>query len=325
MSAMPERPTPQQYVARLVVEAGARTAGHDAPAVGAQAVERLLALVEAASVPGRGTEYSAPLRLASGLLADLLLQRDPGPGEHRPVTWPRFRRKGVLVLGPHGAVRATRLANGLVGEEPPRPDQVVVLGLPLDEALADVWSGHVWQGENRTWGGMVSSLAARDRIPPRADAASIAARWSRIVGKDRVHLVTRPGTTPGITRAPFRVVHPPVTAAAIELVRATSSTLGILTDSATQTRVLEGVLRPLLEGDAGPRPRVQPELVPWLERRAAGVARRAAAGGYALHGDPADLAPGGTGSVTWPGSADAQAATLAVAVRTLLAICEETP
>ncbi|MDO7868304.1 hypothetical protein [Nocardioides jiangxiensis] len=307
--------TPQAYVARLAAEAG-----HGDPST----VDRLVTRVVAASVPGRGTEYSAPLRLASGLLADLLLERDPGPVEPAAAPWPRFRRKGVLVLGPHGAVRATRRANGL-GAAPPRPDRVVVLGLPLDEALADVWSGHVWQGENRTWGGMTSSLAARDRIPPRADATAIARRWSRVVGRDRVHLVTRPGTLEGITRTPFRVVHPPVTAAATELVRATSSTLGILTDASTHARVLDRVLRPMLEGDAGPRPRVQPTLLPWLDRRAQAMARRALAGGYALHGDAADLAPRRTGSVTWPGSADAQAATLAVAVRTLLAICEETP
>lgn len=310
--------TPQEYVARLVADAAAATT------VPAAAVDRLIARVEGSSVPGRGTESSAPLRLASGVLAEELLRHDPGPAP-TPGRAPKGPRRGLLVLGAPSMVAATRAANGLPELRPRHPGAVIVLARPLDEAIADVWASQVWQGMNRTWGGMTATLAARDRIPPQADAAWIAARWARRVGHDRVHLVTRPGPVVGIGRRPFHVVQPGIAAAPVELVRGVGQILGILTDPVTHRRVVDRVLRPLLADERGPGLVVRPRLQPWLERRAQEIVRGVREGGYALHGDPADLAPSGAGTVRWPGSARQEPATLAVAVRTLLALCEESP
>lgn len=308
--------TPQQHVAALVAEAGR---GHQQVVV-----DRLVERVRDASVPGRGTESSAPLRLASGLLAEELLRRDPGPepAPRRPVRAPR---RGVLLLGAPGAVSATRAANGLPLLPPARPTHVVVLARPLDEAIADVWARQVWGTADRTWGGMIRTLVDRNRLPADARAAAIARQWARRVGADRVHLVTRPGVTTGVTRAPLHVVHPPVRAADVELVRRVSETLGILAEPTTHVRVLERVLRPLLAAEEGPAPGIRPDVRPWLDRHAAAQADAARRGRYALHGDPADLAPSGVGTVMWPGSEHQEPHTLAVAVRSLLALCEESP
>jgi hypothetical protein len=308
--------TPQQHVAALVAEAGR---GHRQVVV-----DRLVERVRAASVPGRGTESSAPLRLASGVLAEELLCRDPGPdpAPRRPVRAPR---RGVLLVGAPCAVAATRVANGLPLLPPVRPTRVVVLARPLDEAIADVWASQVWATADRTWGGMIRTLVDRDRLPRDARAVAIARHWARRVGADRVHLVTRPGVTTGITRTPLHVVHPPVRAADVELVRRVSETLGILAEPATHVRVLDRVLRPLLAAEEGPAPGIRPDAQPWLDRHAVAQADAARRGRYALHGDPADLAPSGAGSVMWPGSTLQEPVTLAVAVRALLALCEESP
>lgn len=310
--------TPQQYVARLVADAASSRS------LPTTAVDRLVAQVEAASVPGRGTVSSASLRLATGVLAEELLRRDPGPGS-APRRPPRPPRRGVLVLGAPATAAATRAANDLPVLRPRHVTAVVVLARPLDEALADVWASRVGAGMNRTWGGMTATLAARDRIPPQVDVARIAARWARRVGHERVHLVTRPGPVAGLTRRPFHVVHPEVAAAPVELARGVGQLLGILTDPETHARVIDRVLRPTLAGERGPGPAVRPRLQPWLERRAWEMVQGVREGGYALHGDPADLAPSGAGTVRWPGSARQEPATLAVAVRTLLALCEESP
>lgn len=309
--------TPQQYVARLVAEAAAGTA---LPTV---AVDRLLARVEAASVPGRGNESSASLRLATGVLADELLRRDPGPEVQARAG--RAPRRGVLLLGAPQAVAATRRLNRLPEARPRHPGRVVVLARPLDDAIADVWASRVWEGRNRTWGGMTASLAARDRIPPQVDACWIADRWARRVGRDNVHVVTRPGAVVGVTRRPLHVAHPPTRAVAVELARAVSQTLGILADRDAHARILRNVLHPILVDEEGPAPALRPRLRPWLERRAGEMVEGIREGGYALHGDPVDLAPSGAGTVRWPGSARQEPATLAVAVRTLLALCEESP
>lgn len=312
--------TPQQYVARLIADVASRRA--DPPS--ASVVERLVDRVDRASVPGRGTSASEGVRLAVGLLAEELLARDPGPSRLRRRDR-RAPRRGVVLVGAPLAVAATRAANGLPLVRPKQPTEVVVLGRPLDEAVADAWAHQVRAGVNRTWGGMTATLAARDRIPPRSDAAWVAARWARIVGAERVHVATRPGPVAGLTRVTLEVVQPPVVAAAVELTRVTAEQLGILTDRSTHARVLERVLQPVLAREQGPGPRVRVRLEPWLERRAADITAGVEAGGYALHGDPADLAPRGEGRVRWPGSDQQQPAVLAVAVRTLLALCEESP
>ncbi len=318
--AVPTTDTPQQYVARLVADVASRLA--DPPS--AAAVQRLVDRVERASVPGRGTGASEGVRLAVGLLAEDLLARDPGPARLRRRLR-RAPRRGVLLVGAPLAVAATRAANDLPLARPKKPSHVVVVGRPLDEALADAWAHQVHAGVNRTWGGMTATLAARDRIPPRSDAAWVAERWARIVGPDRVHVVTRPGPVTGLARASLDVAVPHVSAAATELTRLTAEQLGILTDRLTHARALEQVLLPVLAGEQGPGPRLRAKLEPWLERRAADIADRVRTGGYALHGDPADLAPRGEVRVRWPGSDQQQPAVLAVAVRTLLALCEETP
>lgn len=312
--------TPQQYVARLVADVASGLAAPPS----ASAVDRLADRVERASVPGRGTVASAGVRLAVGLLAEELVARDPGPARV-PRHLRRAPRHGVLLVGAPLAVAATRAANDLPLPRPKHPTHVVVVGRPLDEAIAEAWAHQVRSGVNRTWGGMTATLAARDRIPPRSDTAWVADRWAGLVGPGKVHVVTRPGVVTGLTRTPLEVVHPPVVAAATELTRLTAEQLGILTDRPTHARLLEQVLQPLLAREQGPGPRVRAKLEPWLERRAAGIVEGVGTGGYALHGDPADLALRGEGRVRWPGSDQQQPAVLAVAVRTLLALCEESP
>lgn len=304
--------TSASYVAGLVAEAAAADGRSSTGAVA-----DLIAQVEAASVPGRGEEFTQPLRLAAGVLAQRLLdQHDPGPA--REVRAPR---RGVLVLGAPLSVAATLRANGLPAARPRKPTSVVVVGRPLEQGIAEVWSAQVREGRNRTWPGFVGGLAARDRLPPRAQFTAIARRWSRQVGADNVHLVTAAGPVPGLRR--FTVAHAAVDAAATEAIRETSVLLGILAAPATHARILDERLVPLTSGD-GTGPRIHDRLAPWLVRRGAGLVREAGDAGYSLHGDPAVLGQRGTGSVLWPSAAEAQPATLAAVVRTLLATCEET-
>jgi hypothetical protein len=201
----------------------------------------------------------------------------------------------------------------------------VIVARPLDEAIADVWASRVWGLEDRTWGGLTATLDALDRLPYEADVAEIAARWVRKLGPERVHVVTQPGALTGVTREPLQIVHPPVAAASVELARLVSQTLGILADPDAHERILRSVLRPVLPTGPGPGPAVRDKLQPWLRRHADRLTADAARGGYALHGDPTDLAPRGLGTVRWPGSDHQQPALLAVAVRTLLALSEESP
>jgi hypothetical protein len=306
------------------------SAGHRTGRAHGELIDRVLV----AAAPGRGGQprslldarpvdpakvpNSELIRIAVGVLADIVTERDPGAGNDR-----RPRRRGTLVVGPPLAVTATLTTNGLPALPPAHPTRVVVLADELDRALADVWAGRIRSGSTQTWSGFLGAVHGHDRIPPRADAAAIAQRWASRVGADRVHVVFGPGLVHGITRRPFAAAYPVPVRSAYELVREVNAVLRILRDETTHRRLLDQVLWPMVADVAGPPPRLDADSHDWLQRRGERMRDAISSGGYALHGDPGYVVPVDPAERDPQRAAAGRMTVLDVAVRTLLGTREE--
>jgi hypothetical protein len=305
-------------------------AGHRTGRAHAELIDRVLV----AGAPGRGHQVRSLLdarpidpatvsaaeliRVAVGVIADIVHERDPGP-----IEAPNPKRRGLLVLGPPLAVAATLATNGLPSVAPARPSQVVVLADELDRGLADVWAGRVQGGSTQSWSSFMASMRGRDRIPPRANAAKLAERWAAKVGSDKVHVVFGPGLVTGISRRPFAAAYPVPVRTAHGLVREVNAVLAILCDAPTHRRLVHQVLWPMVADTSGPPPDTDPATHAWLRKRGEQMRDAIADGGYALHGDPGYVVPVDPSERDPQRIAAGRTSVLDVALRTLLGSREE--
>jgi hypothetical protein len=238
-------------------------------------------------------------RVGVGLLAELLASRSVPVVEQRPAPrrhlWGKaFHLAGAPVTTAH--VRGSLAASGHV--EGGRRPEVVLLAEPFDVLLAQVWSTRVQRGAPVRWVTFAARCARRDQLPPSADLATIAAFWAGRVGRDRVHVVAGPDarrTTAQIlglrTAAPAGPVDPrSLSPAAVDVLRRLNQVLNVRFPAEVRSVHLRHVAG-LLPEDPAPALDVPHRHRAWLDDRARRVADDLRAGGYAVHGDLAGLAP----------------------------------
>jgi len=284
------------------------------------------------------------VRMAVGALAEIVVERDPGPlppvRVRRSAPW----RRGFRLLGDPVAIEETRETLGRAGARPGRrPDTAVLLGSDLGLVLGDVWTWRVRQTVSASWPSWLGGWAARDELPPHADLAGIAARWAERVGPSSVHVVLQHPPAPEVARivGVRRPVDAPyagqggagqwgagLSGDAVQVVREVNVVLRVLVGPERHQQLLDSVLLPLLRAEHGPPVQVPERHLEWVRRRAERLREELLAGGYSLHGDPDQLLPvvGPTGpSQMDPGETDpGETGMLGVALRTLLATREET-
>jgi hypothetical protein len=238
-------------------------------------------------------------RVGVGLLAELLAAR-PAPAVDEPAAarrrlWARaFHLAGAPVTTAH--VRSALAAAGHV--EGGRRPEVVLLAEPLDVLLAQIWSTRVQHGAPVRWVTFAGRWARRDQLPPSADLATIAGFWGGRVGPERVHVVAGPDarrTTADIlglrTEGPIAPVDPrSLSPAAVDLLRRLNRVLNVRFPEDVRSAHLRRVAG-LLPEDPDPALDVPQRHRAWLDDRARRVADDLRAGGYAVHGDLAGLAP----------------------------------
>jgi hypothetical protein len=255
------------------------------------------------------------LRVGVGLLAELLIrhpetpasQLSPTPGRRRP--WrPAFRLVGAPVTV--AELRAGLGAVGLV--EGGRRPTVLVVAEPLDVLLSQVWSRRVQHGDSVRWGTLVSRWVRRDRLPPAAELGTIARAWAERVGPERVQIVTGPdvrrevaallGADPALPPVPAPVPVRRLSPAGTEVLRRLNRVLGVRVDDAHRRRLRERATA-LLPDAADDALSVPERYRDWLATRASAVTHELDAGGYAVRGGLARIAPGHAGA-THPRRAD---------------------
>ncbi len=242
------------------------------------------------------------VRLGVGLLAELLLRSGrpdaapPGRARHRRPWHKSFHVAGAPVTV--AQVRAGLAAAGHV--QGGRRPEVVVLAEPLDAVVAQVWSRRVQDGDPVRWATFLRRWARRDAVPPAADLADTARFWADRAGPSRVHVVTGPRLRrTAVEVLGLATAEPPAAAPlaprslspeAVDLLRRLNRVLGVRAAEDERGDHLRRATA-LLPVTPEPVLAVPPRFRGWLDEHAAAVTDAIRAGGYAVHGDLARIAP----------------------------------
>ena len=70
-----------------------------------------------------------------------------------------------------------------------RPDCVLLIAGPIDQALGEAWTRRALDGSPRSWRGFLKTWSARGALPPSADLGLAIQYWSQRVGPAQVHVV----------------------------------------------------------------------------------------------------------------------------------------
>lgn len=268
------------------------------------------------------------VRVATGLLAEDLVTRAAGLPEPRVDTAGRYRdvphrprrprrwRTAYLLGGDPWLVDAAR--HHLVREgRPPggRGAVAVLVGTDLADMLVDAWTARCFGDGAPPWREFLAGLVREGRLPPRADLAGAAGRWSGRLGPQRVAVVLDPAHLPRLLGVRSPLPRRPVLAAhATELARQVGPALGLLVTPPRAAQLLTELLLPRLAQVPGDRLVLPAGRVRWVRRQAGRQREALLAGGYPVHGDLDQLLPVGHTGVPQP-SLDA---VLELALRLLL-------
>lgn len=254
------------------------------------------------------------VRVATGLLAEDLVVRGadlPDPrldraGRYRDVPHrprrprlPRRWRPAYLLGGDPWLVDAARHHLVAQGRPPGGRDAVAVLvGTDLGTMLVDAWTARCFGDGAPPWREFLAGLVHEGRLPPRADLAGTAARWSRHLGPERVAVVLDPVHLPrlvGVRRPLPR--RPGLAAHATELARQVGPALGLLVTPPRVAQLLIELLLPRLAAVDGQRLVVPAGRERWVRRQARRQREALLGGDYPVHGDVDRLRPVGRAGV----------------------------
>jgi hypothetical protein len=240
------------------------------------------------------------IRLAVGVLAHLAPGLPAAPAAPVSRAWPLpWRRRFRLHGSPQtaAALRAELLGQGLV-ESDWRPVHVV-LARPLEVMMAERWAARARRGASAKWSTIWRRQVRAGRLPRALDVATIAQQLEERP-HETVHVViARDAEQAARTTAGLLGARPaPVAGTAdpthTDLLRRVNR-LTALTAVLGQVRDLAARLSAALDEVAAPGPPPPPSVPAFARDWARDVAASAAgdlrAAGYAVHGDPDDLAP----------------------------------
>lgn len=192
--------------------------------------------------------------------------------------------------------------------------EMVVIGAPLDQMLADVWTRRCFERGSGAWLEWLRFWRQRGQLPPRVDLPAVAERHAGSPGG--VVVVLDPAALPdalGVRRLPAPR-RPGADAA--ELARRIATVVGLLVPPDERAALMSRTVWPRLPVTSMPPVSVPDEHREWVTRAAEAMTRRLLRAGYPVVGDPAAVAPVLTGETPAPERPDA--AVLDLAVRMLV-------
>lgn len=280
-------PASRAFADRVLTSAGPGRGHQDLSLIGDDLRAFGAAPVDPVAVPA-----DELVRLATGVLADLVVEEPRHPVRRRPR---RVARPGYLLDGDPWLGRSARIQLTDQGRPPGgrrlggRPRALVVLA-PIDVYCADVWGALSIDYAMPRWTTWLDRL---DRGSPRhADPTAAAATLAARVGHDRVHLCLGLPAVAELLGTSIDVPEP-LSHAALETIRLVRAVLRIDVGDPTARMLVDDTLLPWLGAadDAElPGPGVPRQHLPWLRDEAERWQRELA--GYAVHGGSLDsLAP----------------------------------
>lgn len=248
------------------------------------------------------------VRVATSVLAEDVVRLGV-PRAPRGLPRPRPRRHRVagdpvLATAAREALGPRRLGAG----------PMVVIGAPLDQMLADVWTRRCFERGSGAWLEWLRFWQQRGQLPPRVDLPAVADRHAGSPGG--VAVVLDPTALPealGVRRVPA-ARRPGADAA--ELARRIATVVGLLVPPDERALLMSRTLWPRIPLTSMPPVSVPDEHREWVTRAAERMTRRLHRAGYPVVGDPAAVAPVLTGQTPAPERPDA--AVLDLAVRMLV-------
>ena len=194
--------------------------------------------------------------------------------------------------------------------------RVIVLGADLERMLADAWTVRSFDLGARSWRAWTRRLQEQDRLPGRTDVALLARQWAIRVGPSNVHVVLDPAALPDLLGVRRPVELPAAPAAEVpDLARRIARVLGLHVPGDERSALLTRTLRPWLADAPGLPLGLPAEQLEWAGKHAERIGRQIRDAGYAVHGEPDALLPGGRATVEAP----SDTATLDLALRLMLA------
>lgn len=280
----------------------------------AQPADRLADRVLTAAAPGRGkpdlalvgvgssTYGPRPVepsllppdelvRVATSVLGEDVVALGVPPGTQR-IRQPleplrRLRRRYRLVGDP---LVAAHLRDHLSGRSRAGSgSSVLVLGGPLDQMLADVWTRRCFERGSGGWLEWLRFWQQRGELPPRIDLPAVLTRQR--ARSDRIRVVLDHSQLPGLLGV--RHLPPPVRpgADAAELARRIATVVGLLVPPEQRPALMTRTLLPRMPATGSPPVTLPEEHRAWVGAAAERMARQLRRDGYPVVGDPALLAP----------------------------------
>lgn len=253
------------------------------------------------------------IRVATSVLAeDVVALGVPDPGRRLRRVW----HLGYRVAG--DPLEAAHLRDHLTGRgrPPGGPGAVtLVLGGPLDQMLADVWSRRCFERGSGGWLEWLRFWQQRGDLPPRIDLPAVADRHA--ARHQRVRVVLDRSQLPGLLGV--RRLPPPVRpgADAAELARRIATVVGLLVPPEERAALMTRTLLPRMPVTGTPPVTLPDEHRAWVSAAAERMARGLSRAGYPVLGDPASLVPTESAAPAAPSSANGQLV-LDLAVRMLV-------
>jgi len=227
------------------------------------------------------------IRVATSVLAeDVVALGVPTPVRHLRRVWHRGAR---LAGDPLEAAHVRDHLTGR-GRPPGGPGtRTLVLGGPLDQMLADVWTRRCFERGSGGWLEWLRFWQQRGDLPPRIDLAAVADR--HLARHVQVTVVLDRARLPsllGVRRLP-----PPVRpgADAAELSRRIATVVGLLVPPDERADLMTHTLLPRMPVTGTPPVTLPAEHRGWVHAAAERMARQLRRAGYPVVGDPASLVP----------------------------------
>ncbi len=166
---------------------------------------------------------------------------------------------------------------------------VVVLGGPLEEMLADVWTRRCFERGSGGWLEWLRFWQQRGDLPPRIDLPAVVGR--HLGRHPHVQVVLDRWALPellGVRRMP-----PPIRpgADAAELARRIATVIGLLVPPEERAALMTHTLLPRIPATRSPQVVLPEEHRAWVGAAAQRMARELRRAGYPVLGDPAVLVP----------------------------------
>ncbi len=231
------------------------------------------------------------IRVATSVLAeDVVAIGVSEPQQPRRRPWPLNVHRGYRVAGDPLAAASVRAHLTSRGRPPGGVgSQSLILGGPLDQMLADVWTRRCFERGSGGWLEWLRFWRQRGELPPRIDLPAVAERHQ--AQREHVQVVLDDSRLPRLLGVRTLPLPERPGADSAELARRIATVLGLLVPPEERAMLMTHTVRPRMPLTGVPAVSVPVEHRDWVSAAAERMARQLSRAGYPVVGDPTVVVP----------------------------------